>query len=220
MTTTRTIGRALPLLLAIALVLSLPFAAGAAGNARATLSGDEEVPPVTTEATGTFKLKANNSYSNASFTLRVKDGENITMAHLHCGEDGEEGPAVVTLFESNTASGTDADGLLASGSISDDDIIDATTTCPTDTDITDLESLIEAIEEEEVYANVHSTEYPEGLIRGQLSFMGTTTPDDDEDDDEENDDDDEENPFEDIEDLLEYVRELLRDLRAFHNINF
>lgn len=176
---------------------------------RTSLSGDEEVPPVDTETTGEAEFEFDSDEDTIAYELIVEDGEDITAAHLHCAPEGVNGPVTVGLFSSSA--GTDVDGQLASGEITDGDITD---NC---SGINDIDDLIEEIEDGGIYVNVHSTEYPNGLIRGQLGDS------DDEDDDEHEDDNDEEdddfpssNVINRIEQLLEDIEELTRMLGNFN----
>lgn len=158
------------------------------------LNGSEEVPPVSTDAEGHFELEFTDDDMNtgtssddeltADYTLRLSDIEDVTMAHLHCGDDGEVGPPIVTLFDfgSNTQDFEDDEVDLADMSINDDDVMD-----DDECDFNNLSDLMSGIEDGEVYINVHTTDHPEGEIRGQLAIADG---DDDDEDDNGNDDDD------------------------------
>lgn len=65
----------------------------AADPAGVKLSGDQEVPPVTTMATGisTVKIAADGSVSGTLTTTGL-DG---TMAHIHIAPAGKNGPVIV-----------------------------------------------------------------------------------------------------------------------------
>jgi hypothetical protein len=62
---------------------------------RLGLSGDQEVPPVTTAATGTGTLTvaADGSVSGSITTTGLAG----TMAHIHLGAAGKNGPVIVPL---------------------------------------------------------------------------------------------------------------------------
>lgn len=201
------------LVAALGLLLA-PLAFAAPINTQ--LSGSEEVPPVSTETSGEFSIEFNDDADRAEYSLDVFDGEDITAAHLHCAEEGENGPIVVTLYTSSSASGTDVDGLLAEAEIVDSEVEEAGEDC--DDPITDVASLEDAIEDGIVYVNVHNVEHPAGLIRGQLQATstdddngtttddgtdddnGTTTDDGTDDDDDNGDNGDDQNGTDDDED--------------------
>ena len=115
---------------------------------RAHLSGDEEVPPVTTNASGlgTFALSAD--LSMVDFSLAVADIDNVTMAHLHTGWPGQNGGVAHPLFLGGPPPlepDSPAYGLLP---------FDAQ-------DVLDLWSGY-------YYANVHTSDHAAGEIRGQV----------------------------------------------------
>jgi len=45
---------------------------------RATLTGDQEVPPVVTQTTGKLTIKFNKQETEGEYTLRVNDGVRVT----------------------------------------------------------------------------------------------------------------------------------------------
>ena len=119
---------------------------------RATLSGDEEVPEVDTNASGEFEMELNSDEDELDYELDVDDIVDVTAAHIHMGEEGENGDIVVTLEEDDDRS---------EGTITEDDLEG-----PLDGE--GLSELIELIEDGEAYVNVHTDENPDGEIRGQL----------------------------------------------------
>lgn len=183
----------------------------------ATLSGDEEVPPVTTAATGTLALTIHATSTDTTatttigvFDLDVFNGTGITAAHLHCAPDGENGPVVVPLFEAGaattsatttTATSTDVSGDLSAGTTTDDHVVG--TGC--DPAITTMAGVQDAIDAGEIYVNVHSTSSPAGLIRGQVEAVPQ------EDDDDENGDENGENGNGASDDLGEFIRSHVRE---------
>ena len=53
------------------------------------------------------------------FNITVTDTQGVTMAHIHSGKQGENGPPIVPLYKSDTPSGPIV-GLLAKGNITAD----------------------------------------------------------------------------------------------------
>lgn len=106
------------------------------------LSGDQEVPPVTTSAKGEAKITiaADGSVSGSVKTTGV-DG---TMAHIHRAAAGNNGPVIVPLTKT-------ADGVwsVAAG---------AKLTA----------EQLKAYQDGELYVNVHSAANKGGEIRAQL----------------------------------------------------
>ena len=147
---------------ALALVLCGAAATAWAGDTfKATLSGDQEVPPVATDTTGKFKLKLNKAQTEAEVTLSVKSGERIQQAHLHCAAAGVNGP-VVAFLAGNNAVGYDVDGKWRSNAVLTNSSI-SNPACGTT-----IAALAAAMRAGNVYANVHSVAHPGGVVRGQL----------------------------------------------------
>lgn len=83
----------LPWIVAVALC----FSAGIAIAADLKLSGANEAPPVTTAASGTGTITVTDDGS-VSGSVKVT-GVTATMAHIHVGAAGKNGPVIVTLVQ-------------------------------------------------------------------------------------------------------------------------
>lgn len=108
-----------------------------------TLSGKQEVPPVETSATGTSNvmIKDDRSVSGSVSTSGVQG----TMAHIHQGAMGKNGPPIVTLEKG-------ADGKWS---------------VPANSKLTDEQ--YKAFQAGDLYVNVHSDKHKNGEIRAQLN---------------------------------------------------
>jgi hypothetical protein len=133
---------------------------------RTHLSGDQEVPSVDTQAYGYFELKQVEGQALLHYMLTLDNIEQVTAAHLHCAARGQNGPVVVPLIEDNAE--RDYTHGSISGSITRDDISALSANCRPNIDTTD--QLIQAIREGMIYVNVHTTQNPQGEIRGQITF--------------------------------------------------
>lgn len=127
-------------------------------NARAMLSGDEEVPPVDTDAFGLAHFKFARDFSTLRYGLKVVRIENVLAAHIHCAPQGVNGPVGVTLFSDGPVT---VNGLLVRDTVTAPDEGNA---CGWET----LEDVALAIRNGYAYVNVHTTAYPSGEIRGQV----------------------------------------------------
>jgi CHRD domain len=128
----------------------------------ASLWGNKEVPPVTTQATGTAGFSQPH-LNNMSYGIKVSNIGNVTMAHIHQGKVGENGPVIVTLFKADNATGTGpVEGQLVGGTISNDKLEGPLAGKTVEID------LVNVIQNGEAYVNVHTTENPDGAIRGQI----------------------------------------------------
>ena len=64
----------------------------------AVLTGENEVPPVDTQATGRIKLIANPQQSVLDYQISLSDLNGVVNgAHIHKGSVGTNGPVVSTL---------------------------------------------------------------------------------------------------------------------------
>ncbi len=106
------------------------------------LGGAAEVPPVTTSAAGTgaITVGADRSISGAVTTTGMKG----TMAHIHVGAAGANGPVAIPLVQ-------DGEGKwsVPAGRKLD-------------------EAQYEAFKAGKLYVNVHSAQHPGGEVRAQL----------------------------------------------------
>ena len=130
---------------ATAIVSAFLFAGGVvlAAEPAKILSGDQEVPSVKTmaSATSTIAVTSDMGVTGAVNTSGIEG----TMAHIHQGAAGANGPIVVTL--TNSAPNT--------------------WSVPTGTKLTVAQYA--GFQHGELYVNVHSAAHPAGEIRLQLS---------------------------------------------------
>ena len=127
----------------------------------ATMTGSEEVPPKNTQATGSAKFISSFDENSMTYRIRVANINGVTMAHIHSGKTGKNGPIVVTLFKSATPTGR-VNGLLSQGTITSTNLegpLKGKT----------ISDLVKLINDGKAYANVHTQQNPKGEIRGQIS---------------------------------------------------
>jgi len=133
----------------------------------ADLSGDKEVPPVDIQANGTAGFSQPH-FDAMKFGLQVSGLDKVIAAHIHQGKEGENGPIVVTLFKADNQTGT---GPL-SGQLAGGNITNALLEGPLAGKFVEAD-LAKAMQNGELYVNVHTTEHPDGAIRGQILSSGT-----------------------------------------------
>ena len=135
----------------------------------AKLTGDNEVPPTASTATGTFHMEIDNSTSTPTinFTMTYANmSGNPLFSHLHFGQVNVAGGVMIFLCggggQPNCPSATSA---TFSGTITPTNV-----TGPTGQGINagDLVTALEAVDEGESYANIHSAKFPAGELRGQV----------------------------------------------------
>lgn len=137
---------------------------------KARLSGEQEVPPVSTETRGRFKIEFDDDFAGAEFKLRIRDGQRVTMVHIHCAREGQNGPVVAWLAGFHER-GWDVDGKwIDNATLTDDNVIASNPadnpTCPNM--IENLTDLAEAMLDGNTYVNVHTIAVPSGEVRGQI----------------------------------------------------
>ena len=112
-----------------------------AADVKVSLSGANEVPPVTTSATGDGTITvADDGAVSGSVTTKGIQG---TAAHIHAGAAGKNGPVVVPFTKEG-----DTYKAAAGAKLNPDQL--------------------KAFKAGELYFNVHSAANPNGEIRGQL----------------------------------------------------
>jgi len=126
------------------------------------LSGDNEVPPVQTKATGQaeFTKPVNDTIK---YRVNVTGISNATMAHIHSGIQGKNGAPVVDLLNTPTSKDKDtAYGMIIRGNITSSSLkgeLQGKT----------LDDLAALMDSGKAYVNVHTADHKDGEIRGQLS---------------------------------------------------
>ncbi|MFL6331239.1 MAG: CHRD domain-containing protein [Nitrososphaeraceae archaeon] len=144
----------------------------------ARLTGDKEVPPVDTDATGRIRLTANSQQDVLDYQLSVSNLNGVaTGAHIHRGSAGTNGPIVANLNIRSTFAGASASASAGGGS--------AMTSTSTGGTITSADlkgplagkqvsDLIKLIEDGKAYVNVHTRQHTNGEIRGQLTSLSSS----------------------------------------------
>lgn len=134
-------------------------------NFRAHLSSDQEVPPVESMATGQAIFQLSKDGEMLSYKLIVANIEDVVMAHIHMAPAGVNGGVVAWLYPSGPPPepipGT-TNGILAEGEITSANLVGALAGM-------ELKDLLDAMAWGQTYVNVHTTMYPAGEIRGQIS---------------------------------------------------
>ena len=159
----RIFSRLVPLIGLMFLLFAAPGGAQGA-TFHATLSGKEAVPPVNTPASGTATFVLSKSGKSLSYTLSVADIEDVTMAHIHIGPVGKEGPVAVWLYPAKPPAALKQgkfSGVLAKGVITEANLAGPLKGKT-------IADLVDQIKAETAYVNVHTTAHPGGEIRGQI----------------------------------------------------
>jgi hypothetical protein len=136
------------------------------------LSGFEEVPAVSTSGNGAFSVRISNNQQSVSWELSYFDLEgDVTQAHIHLGQAGVNGGVIVFLCSNlgNAPAGTQPcppAPATITGSFVAADIIGP---APQGISPGELAETIRAMRAGVTYVNVHSTIWPGGEIRAQIT---------------------------------------------------
>lgn len=127
----------------------------------ASLKGKFEVPSNQSKGAGVGIVRINGNGNKIFYKLNTANIENVLFAHFHYAPAGSNGPVVATLyFNENPQPSGPANGTLAQGYIEEGDVVGPLAG--------NLDALIKAIRDGNIYINVHTTAYPPGELRGQL----------------------------------------------------
>lgn len=113
-------------------------------NFAANLTGANEVPPADPDGVGTANISTDDATNRICTHLEVRNIAAVTAAHIHRGRAGVNGPPVVTLDPPDDNDSDDCDDVA-------DTLLDEIRRSPGD-----------------FYVNVHTADYPNGAIRGQI----------------------------------------------------
>ena len=130
----------------------------------ASLGGENEVPPINTAGTGNFEMTIQDTIT---FSLTFSGlSSPLTVAHLHFAPSKVAGGVMIFLCGGGNQPACPA---ATEGTITGT-ITAANVTGPGGQGITpgDLDSALEAVRSDLSYANMHTTNFPGGEIRGQV----------------------------------------------------
>ena len=114
----------------------------------AKLTGKDEVPPVSTQATGMAQFQQSPDGKEINYDLTATNLQGFMMAHIHQGKAGENGQPVAPLsMGKGKITSSDLKGPLAGKQISD---------------------LADLMKNGGAYVNVHTQQNQNGEIRGQI----------------------------------------------------
>lgn len=155
-----------------------------------TLNGNEQVPPVITNAIGSASFELLKDKNILHYQVNVLDVPNVTGIHIHQGKKGQNGDVLVNLYKpkennifnlgntsivqngimekmsqidssSITINGNTQSSLMISGTIDNLDL-------KGQLEGKQISDLITLMNNGDAYVNVHSESYADGEIRGQI----------------------------------------------------
>ena len=168
--------RLVAVVLAFGLIVALAGVVVAHGGSdrksfKAQLNGFQEVPAISSTASGSLKLSINSTNSQIAYTLTYTalQGGAAMAAHIHLGQPGVSGGVAAFLCGGGGKPACPAAGGTVSGTIVAADVL----ALPTQgLAAGDLAAFLRAVRAGVTYVNVHSMTFASGEIRGQLKANG------------------------------------------------
>ncbi|KAL6774352.1 hypothetical protein ACKKBG_A24670 [Auxenochlorella protothecoides x Auxenochlorella symbiontica] len=141
----------------------------------AILSGSNQSPAINTPTSGRAYFDLDDDENGYEWAIQVSDVQNLIMAHIHLGKAGTNGPVIVGLLPKGyPASAFGPNATLPtitppftgsnrySGRFTAKDLAGPYAGKP-------LSALTQAFKTGGTYVNLHTTKYPAGLVRGQVT---------------------------------------------------
>ena len=141
-------------------------------NLRAILTPFNQVPSIVASGSGSFEAQI-NSDGSITFSLSYTNMTSaVTQAHIHFGASRTNGGVMVFLCGGSKpacpASGT-VTGTLTAADVSTLPASNGDSVIPQGIQPSDLNAMLEAIRSGNTYVNVHTANFPNGEIRGEVS---------------------------------------------------
>lgn len=129
----------------------------------AGLAGTQEVPKVSTNATGSVSFMQITE-DLITYVLNVTNLGKATEGGIYVGAEGKNGSLVVSIFKFESPV-TNENGTLSQGNITAADLQGPIAG-------KSLTDMIHLMQSGNTYINVHTEQHPNGEIRGQIGFEG------------------------------------------------
>lgn len=133
----------------------------------ATLSGDQVVPPVKTNASGRATFKHPDS-TTMNYKVNITGISHPSSIGVHEGKAGSNGDLIVDLMKHANIQTIDS-GLIMTGSFTASDLIGQMQGKT-------ILDLVSAMKNGDTYLSVDTEKYPKGEIRGQIELANPPKP--------------------------------------------
>ena len=134
---------------------------------RSVMIGLNQVPPVASVGRGLASYLITEDSATLYYSLQVLDVSSpITAAHIHLGHAGQNGEVVANLCGAGTAPACASQGTIATGTIAASSLVGSLAGHP-------LADLVLAMATGGTYTNVHTSNFPDGEIRGQIRLVAS-----------------------------------------------
>jgi hypothetical protein len=128
----------------------------------ANLLGKDEVPPTDSNATGWAKFQTDENGTQVFYWINISGFNEITGTHIHKGSAAQNGNIVVTLSGQESAKNGGNSTISLKGNITKDDLEGPLKG-------KELGELVSLMSDGNAYVNVHTVEFQNGAIRGQIA---------------------------------------------------
>jgi LPXTG-motif cell wall-anchored protein len=147
--------------LAVAGFAGSVFAAGHDGQEfMAEMTPDQEPMEVESSATGDATVKFSEDGMSMEFTVNANGLDNTVAGHFHSGPPGVNGPVEIPFLDN--AEPTDYDGEVVTGTVTEADLAGDMS----------WDDFTAAMAAGDIYVNLHTEQYPDGELRGQVMMAG------------------------------------------------
>jgi CHRD domain-containing protein len=160
----------LGVLLSAFLVVAVATAGDDHDDFNAKLKGFSEVPSVSTGAEGRFTAEVNGDEIEYRLSYSGLEGGPVLFAHIHFGQKDVNGGVAAFLCGGDGKPACPQSGEVR-GTVTASDIVGPSgqgIAAASPAGPGEIDELIDAMDSDKTYANVHSEKFPTGEIRGQI----------------------------------------------------
>jgi hypothetical protein len=135
---------------------------------QSVMIGLAQVPPVASVGRGLATYLITEDSATVYYSVQALDlSSTITAAHIHFGHAGQNGEVVANLCGAGSAPACTTQGQIATGTINASSLVGPLAGHP-------LGDLVIAMTSGGTYTNVHTANFPNGEIRGQVFLVAAT----------------------------------------------
>ena len=128
--------------------------------------GDTEVPATASQGQAQAIFHMSETGTSLDFKLIASNIVDVTQSHIHCGTPGVNGPIVVFLYGFGPT--VSPNGVLSQGTITNANVIPRPDSAACPGGVANLDDVIEKMNNDGAYVNVHTVAIPGGEIRGDI----------------------------------------------------
>ena len=132
----------------------------------ADLDGFQQVPTLFSAGSGTFSAALSDDGASLTYTLTYEGLVGAFAAHIHLGATGTNGGVAVFLCGGGGKPACPGSSGTVIGTITASDVIGPANQ---GLSVGDFAALLKSVRAGATYVNVHTTAYPGGEIRGQIT---------------------------------------------------